>query len=158
LSGPGFLAAGCGFAYWALLTVRSGGDRGAVLVYALLAIFFVYLGAFGLRWLLRRNSAVTISEEGIKEEYFGFGLVQWNELLGLESRLSVRNATAFKTLYLKVQDPRKYFERIPLWVRPILWTYTSRRDAVPLDFTYLDRSIEEAIEQIKTVRPDILVA
>jgi hypothetical protein len=69
LSGPGFLAAGCGFDYWALLTVRSGRDRGAVLVYALLAIFFVYLGAFGLRWLLRRNSAVTISEEGIKEEY-----------------------------------------------------------------------------------------
>jgi hypothetical protein len=122
-------------------------------------IFFVYLGALGLRWLLKRNSPVTISQEGIREENFGFGLVEWAELLGVESRLgfNAKSATTFKTLYLKVPNAGEYFKRIPPWVRPILWTYTSRRDAVPLDFTYLDRDIAEAIERIKATRPDIAV-
>lgn len=61
------LAAGCGFAYWAVSQADSGRELGAVLVFALVAVFFIYIGALGLR--LRPNCPWTlrISTDALKK-------------------------------------------------------------------------------------------
>lgn len=159
LSGPLFLSLAGVSAYCALMNARSDGDWGAFALFFILGSVCAYLGALGIRWLLRRKPPVVISREGITEEYFGFELIPWNSILAVEAAksFSSRSMTAFKTLYLKVQNPDEFRSRVPSWVRPLLRLYSARRDALPLDFTYLDGNLEEAIERIKTFRPEIPV-
>src|SRR5215470_19503714 len=90
----------CVLVYYALLRFATHEDPGVVGLLAFLTVFCGYLAAWSLRFVLRGAELVTISKKGIDEKQFGFGLIEWPCMQGVESVERFKNGTTFRTLYL----------------------------------------------------------
>jgi hypothetical protein len=132
--------------------ISSGLAFNVYILFALLVLPIGYIGSLYLRYLLNRSVPLRISSEGIEENMFGFGFIPWEDIVGAYASEFRARGGIYRTLHLRVRDPDKYTDRVPFFVRPAL---PFRRDFLPLRFSDLDGTMEEALEWIKTFRPTI---
>jgi hypothetical protein len=61
----------------------------------------------------------------------------------------------YKTLFLQLRDPKRFFASLSLYERLFLPLRSWRSDLVPLHFGAFNERFEEAIEWIEAYRPEI---
>jgi hypothetical protein len=134
----------------------TGGFDGRALA-ILPGVGFAYVGFITARSLLSDQPQLVISDRGIQENRSGFGLICWPDLIAAEVKVTTIYLTAYKTLYLKVENPGNYFRRVSLVARLSLPLRSQKKATIPIDFTRLDGTVDEAVTWINTFRPEISV-
>jgi hypothetical protein len=105
--------------------------------------------------LERRGPLLRINAEGIEERISGFGFIPWDDIIGVVAKVTFIRGGVYRTLYLRARKSNEYFARVPWFVRVSLLLRWFRRDFLPIRFSYLDGTMDDALESIHAWRPEI---
>jgi hypothetical protein len=134
-------------------SVRGWNDIDVRVLFAIPTLLLAYFGVGQLRYLFIESPLLTIGPAGIEDKLSGFGFIPWEDVTGaLASVQSIRGGV-YKTLYLKVRNADIYYARVSWLVRPFVPLRWFRKDSLGINFSYLNGTMEEALECIHSFRP-----
>jgi hypothetical protein len=125
------------------------------MLFAAPILLFAYWGGLNLRYLLADRPLLQLGPEGIEERLSGFGFIPWEDVTGATASVLHIRGGVYKTLYLRVRNSKSYYARIRWYVRPFVPLRWFRRDSLGVSFSYLNGSMEEALECIHAFQPSI---
>jgi hypothetical protein len=138
-----------------ILKLHSNGPLDGRPFFALAGFFFACMGFVTVRALLRNAPLLTSSQQGIEDGQLGFALLPWQEVIAAEVNVQIIREFPYTTLYLKLENQEEYFGRVSFLNRLSIPVHSWHKKLVPLDFTRLDGSVDEAVESMETFRPGL---
>ena len=125
------------------------------LLFAVPVLLLGYWGSLNVRLLLTERPLLSVGPEGIEERLSGFGFIPWTDVTGVVASVVFIRGGVYKTLYLKVRNSDEYYSRVRWYIRPFVPLRWFRRDSLGISFSYLNGSMEEALECIHAFSPYI---
>jgi hypothetical protein len=119
------------------------------------SIFFGACTIVGIVRSFRPPSTLVIDTEGIDDSRVGAGNVKWDDI----KSVSIREVKSRPFICVELYDEQPYLAKLPAYRRALVSAnHAIGFPMVCLNFTEMDRTIDDAMSVIRTIRPEKIAA
>lgn len=115
----------------------------------------VYSTALRSNLLFSPDPVLRLTQTGVEDFQFGFGLIPWEEILEIQPRLPIHPIRRGLSLDLSVRHPTKFIRRVPFYRWMKFPVKTLQEGILVIPFEELDGDMGDAVDWIRSYHPDV---